>query len=98
MTMQLQEYRTPAGNTYWYITADMPDGKRYRPGYVNCVMLYSQNPGYRVDYTDGYKTQLLGYFPDRLEALAAMTQAILHGCGDGNFQSHYRSNFTTNED
>lgn len=76
-----------------YIVADMPADARWRPGYVNEVY-WTQTDGpiaYEAWYSDGYKSQLLGFFQTREETIAAARDALRNGAGGG-LTSRYEPN------
>lgn len=90
--MEVQTIRDPDGTTREYLVAPMPDGARYRPGYVNNVWWREVDAGwFRAYYTDGYKTQLLGDFQGRADTVAAAEHAIAFGAGGG-FTSWFAPN------
>lgn len=73
------------GREIEYVNADMPDGKRYRPGYVNVVFFAPEQcgDGFQVWYTDGYKTQYLPVAVDRESAIRKAEHALKYGAGGG---------------
>lgn len=92
MQYQVKSHRTISGLEYEYITAHMPSNGRYRPGYVNEVMIYPQEDGsFRVEYTDGYKVQGLGHYPNKHAAMVAAIDALDNGAGGG-FTSRFEPN------
>lgn len=93
---KLQTHRRFDGTEMVYMVANMPDGQRYRPGYVNSVSANPHKDGtWSVNYTDGYKTQGLGHYPTKEVAIAAMEHALDHGAGGG-YTSRFEPNIAPN--
>lgn len=74
---------------YEYSTAHIVATHGFQVGRVNEVCWEKHGNCYRAYYTDGYKTQILGTYWTRLEAIAAAATAMERGAGGG-FTSYFR--------